>query len=211
MSASVGATQTLLFPRGTTYLETADSTTAQALLGTTYTCGDYDPAATSKTKRLGITNVLMVVRNSSGVALLPKMAVQWKTGKAYQEVIGYTTNAGVDGTGTFAGVVDEFLPSTGAAANAIFYLLVDGATLMKTSATAGIESSIAEWAYLHTVTAAASTHSTTAGRVMAMTNNFVGLSEAKIGNLAVNTFIMALSARTTAQTNTDILCRVRSF
>lgn len=210
MSVSAGATQTLLFKRGTTYQETADATSNQALLGTTYSCGDYDPTATTPTKRLGITNILMVVRNASGVALLPKMCVQWKTGKTFQEVVGYTTNAGLDG-GSFAGVVDEFLPSTGAPANAIFYILVDGISLCLTSATAGIESSIAEWAYLHTVTAAASTTSTTAGRVMAMTNNFVGLSEAKIGNLAVNTFIMALSAKTTAQTNNAILCRVKSF
>lgn len=65
----------------------------------------------------------IAVRNGSGVALLPKRAVAFKSG-SFSEVGGYTrlTNDVV------AGVVDEFLPTSGVASNDVFWVTVDGPT-----------------------------------------------------------------------------------
>ena len=72
----------------------------------------------------------IAVRNSSGVALAPKRAVAFTAG-SYSAVSGYTrlTNDAV------AGVVDEFLPTAGVAANDVFWVTVAGPTELLVSQT----------------------------------------------------------------------------
>jgi hypothetical protein len=61
------------------------------------------------------------VRNSSGQTLKAKRAVAWTSG-SYKTVAGFTRITNDD----CAGVVDEWLPSTGVAANDLFWITVDG-------------------------------------------------------------------------------------
>jgi len=103
--------------------------------------------------------VCIAVRNTSGIALLPKRVVRLAgSGTAlFGAADGYTaiTNE------SFCGVVDEFLPAAGVAANDVFWVTVDGPTEV---AVALSGSDVAVRDRLSVVTAAAST-STTAGRV----------------------------------------------
>lgn len=75
----------------------------------------------------------IAVRNSSGVALAPKRAVAFAAG-SYSAVSGYTrlTNDAV------AGVVDEFLPTAGVAANDVFWVTVAGPTELLVSQTVAV-------------------------------------------------------------------------
>ena len=75
----------------------------------------------------------IAVRNSSGGALLPKRAVAFAAG-SYSAVSGYTrlTNDVV------AGIVDEFLPTSGVAANDVFWVTVDGPTELFVSQTVAV-------------------------------------------------------------------------
>ena len=95
----------------------------------------------------------IAVRNGSGVALLPKRAVAFKAG-SFSEVDGYSrvTNAPV------AGVVDEFLPTSGVAANDVFWVTVEGPTELFVSAAVAVGDVVAAvTASTTNLTAAAST------------------------------------------------------
>ena len=103
--------------------------------------------------------VCIAVRNTSGVALLPKRVVRLAgSGKAlYGAADGYAAVA----NDPFVGVVDEFLPAGGVAANDVFWVTVDGPTEVSVALSG---SDVAVRSALSVITAAAST-STTAGRV----------------------------------------------
>ena len=70
--------------------------------------------------------VCVAVRNTSGAALLPKRVVRLAgTGTAlFGAADGYAAVAGEE----FVGVVDEFLPASGVAANDVFWATVNGPT-----------------------------------------------------------------------------------
>jgi hypothetical protein len=99
----------------------------------------------------------IAVRNTSGVALLPKKLVKFADGSV-SAVDAYTRldNAVV------AGVVDEYLPSTGVSANDVFWVTVDGPT----EVSLGIASAAAINTDLVALTATslAATDATTGGR-----------------------------------------------
>lgn len=145
----------------------------------------------------------IVVKNSSGIALLPKYLVAWKTTAIGQEVIGYAYTT----AGKAAGFVDEHVPSTGVANGDIFLLVTKGPCLGYTSAAANAENVITAGDWLHALTAAASTHSTTAGRVYAFGNTFTvtQTTDGTAADVCMNKVARALSAKTTAQTNGDVL------
>lgn len=133
----------------------------------------------------------IAVRNVSGVALLPKRVVVFKSG-SHTEVDGYDA----DTTKVPAGVVDEHLPTGGVANNDVFWMTVEGPTEVKL----GPASEAAADTALVALTAAASTHSTTAGQAQtgAVTyhqHNYIG---------------RALSAGTTGQNVLAIVNLVRS-
>jgi hypothetical protein len=150
---------------------------------------DVDPV-TGKV-RSNRRKVCIAVRNRSGVALLPKRVVTWKSG-SFSEVDGYT--AATDGAS--AGVVDEWLPATGVANNDVFWLTVQGPTEVKLGP--GLQA--AADAALVALTAAASTHSTTAGQAQTAAATF--LQNGYIGR--------AISAGTTAQNVLAVVNLVRS-
>lgn len=153
-----------------------------------------------------------VVRNASGVSLLPRMLVVMKPGSYGGQVDGYGY---VDACEAYP--VDEFLPSGGVAANDLFYITVEGCAEVLTSlsgnaqnlitaTTAGTNVGAGNW--LVALTAAASTTSTTAGRVQPIT--LTGATAPLAANV-INRVGIALSAMTTAQTNTACLAYVKHW
>lgn len=133
----------------------------------------------------------IAVRNVSGVALLPKRLVRFKSG-SFTEVDGYTSVTDQ----APAGVVDEYLPASGVANNDVFWITIQGPTEVKLGPAqeAAVDTSLVA------LTAAASTHSTTAGQ--AQTGAATFLQNGYIGR--------ALSAGTTGQNVLAIVNLVRS-
>jgi hypothetical protein len=158
-------------------------------VGAVKTFPDVDPATGRiRSNRL---KTCIAVRNVSGVALLPRRVVTFKSG-SFTEVDGYTrlTDA------ASAGVVDEHLPASGVANNDVFWVTVSGPTLVKL----GPAQEAAADTSLVALTAAASTSSTTAGQAQTAAATF--LQNGYIGR--------ALSAGTTGQNVLAIVNLVRS-
>ena len=175
--------------------------------GSIMTFDDIDPTATTgvKTKRSNRTVTAMLVRNAAAAALLPKYIVKWKSGQRNKQVDGYTcvTNEAA------AGVVDEFLGSAGVAVNDLFWLVVKGPTLIKTPLEGDATNVISMDDILGALTAATS-GATTSGRVgvVALTATSTATTDGKLGAALFNSFGRALSAKTTANTNADVLVDV---
>ena len=193
--------------RGKTYLtgpnRTADSTatTSKAIEGIVKVFKDLDYSGTSvMAPRSGGEVTCILVRNASGVALLPKMIAVWKSGARGRQVNGYAASAP---DRAIAGIVDEWLPAAGVPNNDYFWLTVRGPTLALNS-NAGDETSVIsvdDW--LVSATAAASTFSTSAGRLQPLIPPTAGLTThitfAQSSN--IYKFARAMSAKTTANTS----------
>lgn len=138
----------------------------------------------------------ILVRNTSGAALLPGRSVVWEAGYRGRRVNGYSATTAVE----VAGVVDDRLPAAGVADDDLFWLLRKGPALIKSPLAAGAGSVFAEGNVLVALTAVTS-GATTAGRPAvldtALTTN--------TGLALVNNFARVMSAMTTAQTNQDML------
>lgn len=170
---------------------------------------DYS-AAGVKTHRTAQLVYCRAVRNTSGVALLPKEYVQLNA--AGTEATGRVVNDAQHGY-----PVDEFLPSAGVRANDVFYVVVEGPAMMRTAYT-GAEfggSDIAVGDMLHSVTTTAGstqTGTTTEGGRVAKWNTVAATTVAQFNALldfARNWVGTALTAKTTGNTNADILVDVR--
>jgi hypothetical protein len=133
----------------------------------------------------------IAVRNVSGVALLPKRTVVFKSG-SLSEVDGYNADTGKP----VAGVVDEHLPASGVANNDVFWITVQGPTEVKL----GPAHEAAADTTLVALTAATSTVSTTAGQAQTAANTW----------LPVHYIGRALSAGTTGQNVLAVVNLVRS-
>lgn len=156
----------------------------------------------------------MLVRNESGVTLLPGRAVSWATrGKS---VSGYV-RLDYD---EIAGVVDDQLPAAGVVDDDIFWLITEGEVLMVTP-TAGSGFG-ADWAVgdvLAALTSAAANATTsnatnTGGRLQRWSGAWNVTSDVTNGyvtKLAINGYARCLSARTTAQTHTSVLVELKKF
>lgn len=178
------------FPLGQT-LGVDTTVTSPAWAGAIKEFPDVDP--TTGKVRSNRRKVCIAVRNSSGVALLPKRLVDFKSG-SFSEVDGYHR----DDTAAAAGVVDEWIPSSGVAAGDVFWITVQGPTEVKL----GPASQAAADTTLQALTAAASTSSTTAGQAQTATTGATA-------NLA-NYIGRAISAGTTGQNVLAIVNLVRS-
>lgn len=199
----------LPFQRGQVYLDTADTTSGQGMLGNRFSVKDYDyttQPSGAKGLRTNRFVQLMPVRNVSGIALLPRRNVVFKAGKFGLEVDGYGTTDNAE----FAGVVDEYLPSTGAAANSIFYIVVEGPTTILTNLANGETNSFAEGARLGVLTAATS-QATTAGRFQQALFIATVQTGKTVLDAAWNARVRALSANTTNQTNRQVLVEILSY
>lgn len=144
----------------------------------------------------------VLVRNTSGVALLPGRLVTWATGYRHRRVDGYCTTTAQE----VAGVVDDRLPSAGVPNGDMFWLLRKGHALVKTSLAADATNSIAEGAILYALTAVTS-QSTTSGRFQPWVGTFgdTHTTNGTAGSIVMNQFGRAVSAKTTANTNVDCL------
>lgn len=150
-------------------------------------------------RRTHHTVTCRLVRNTSGIALLPKRLVKYKAGTNRTEVDGYVTTTANDGD--TCAVVDEWLPSAGVPNNEYFWVVVCGPTLVLTSLAGDAENVISETGVLVGLTAATS-QATTAGRVIAQ--DLTGATDV-LGNQLNGGFARALSAKTTDNTNNDLL------
>lgn len=148
--------------------------------------------------RSGRRLTCLLVRNVSGITLEAKRVVTWQAGFRGRRVDGYckANNENV------AGVVDDLIGAQGVPNHDLFWLMVEGPALVKTSLAGNAENSFAADARVCALTAANSTGATTAGRITPL----VATSNATDAlTLALNYIGFAMSARTTGQTNTDTL------
>lgn len=160
--------------RGKTYLKgpnrtpDATGTTSQALLGIKKVFRDFDYSAVGVggvyAPRTGGDVTCLLVRNSSGIALLPGRVAIWKAGAIGREVDGYTAEDALVGTRLAipAGIVDEFLPAAGVADDDLFWLVVKGYSNIRKSLDAN---TLTQGQAVVAITAATS-QATTAGRII---------------------------------------------
>jgi hypothetical protein len=179
------------------------------LEGTLREFDDDDSAATVSTgpkTRSGGTQTCRLVRNVSGIALLPKRAVTWKAAYRNRRVDGYAEVTACE----VAGIVDEHLPSAGCPTNDLFWLVVDGPVLCTMPASQIAD--VAEGDVLFATTAAASTYSTTSGRVQpwtSLTSTSTATTDGTQAGYILNAIGRAMSAKNSSSTNGDLLVDLR--
>jgi len=143
--------------------------------------------------------VCIAVRNTSGGALLPKRVVRLAgNGTAlFGAADGYASVANEP----LCGVVDEFLPAAGVAANDVFWVTVDGPSEV---AVALSGSDVAVRSALSVVTAATS-GATTAGRVTVspLSSSTAGSNDNGIG-------VIGYAASAGATTGSAVLALIRT-
>lgn len=145
-----------------------------------------------------LTSIL--VRNNSGVALLPKRLVVWET--RFKTVDGYSSSTAIE----VAGVVDPFLPAAGVPNGDIFHLLVDGPVLIKSQLSALPAGGVSVGDLVYAITAATS-QATTAGRFTPWGGTFsiTQTTDGTAGKVIRNAIGRAMSALTSGNTDTDTL------
>lgn len=187
------------FDRGT-----VDSASAlDTLRGKTFTFEDINlnpstPGA--KPTRTGKYVTVMLVKNGSGFTILPKRLVVMSTvAGEYGIVKGY---ARLTATGPCF-PVDEYIPAAGVPDGSYFFVVVGGPALVLT----GIADMSADVAVGDRVVAltAVTSGATTAGRIAPI--DLTGAT-ALLANQILNFIGQAMTARTTQNTNTDMLVDV---
>jgi len=190
------------FARGRTFFhgKTVDSSDlpGTSILGQVHVFQDTDPSDETKHRSNGDV-VAIAVRNVSGVALLPKTIVQFKTDAIGKEVDGNANSY----SQKVAGVVDDHLPAAGCLDDDICWIIVKGPCLVKSSyTTLGLAAAIND--PVHAKTAAASTAGATeSGRFDR--NAAAAATGADALLVSQNAIGTAITARTAGDTNTDTL------
>jgi len=202
-----GSRRTGLPVRGQTYYkgETpptswTESTPAE---GTQVTFKDMTVAGAvgADTPRSNNDVLCKLVRNVAGFTLATKRLVSWASGYYGRRVDGYCD---LDWDACAAGVVDEYL-SGGCPANDMCWIAVEGPTLMTTALAADVTNVIGEGVDIAALTGAAS-NSTTSGRVQALVlTSAVTAAQQQVRGIIGR----ALSAKTTANTDVDILVHLQ--
>jgi hypothetical protein len=193
------------FSRGETWYngETIDANNLGGLNleGKEYVFEDTAPSNMFTSRGLGFPVHVRVVRNASGGALLPKRLVKLDAAGYYGRRASGYANVTAEGP---VYPVDEFLPAAGVPDKDLFYVVISGPALVKTSLAGNAENFFAVGDRLVALTAATS-GATTAGRVApaSLTGATQVLADA-VGNYIGR----ALSAATTANTNSDVLVLV---
>jgi hypothetical protein len=188
------------FPRGSTWYNggTIDSNSlgGENLEGTIWEFEDLDLSATGA----------MIVRNKAADVLLPKRLVTMKatSGATYiAQVDGYADTTAE--SPTFP--VDEWLPAAGVPVNDLFYVVIEGPATVMTPLEADANNVFSVGTTLVSLTAATS-GATTSGRVRPI--DLTGAT-ALLGAQIIGRIGRALSAKTTANTNADMLIDVTRF
>jgi hypothetical protein len=182
----------LPFAPGSTYFQGA---TANANDGANLEGKEY----WVESSRSGRYKKLRIVRNTAAAALEPKRLVTFQSGTHNGRVDGYADIH----TEPCYPVDDAY--STSVAVNDLFYICVEGPCLVKTTMVAGATIVVAVGDPLVNATAVTS-GATTAGRARLI--DMTGAT-AVLGAQLHDFFGRALSAATTANTNSDILVDVR--
>jgi len=201
----------LPFPLGSTYSQngTPGSTDGQEHEGKTFWVEDWDyslsppgPYAYYGSTGAGSYKLVQIVRNVSGVTLQPGRLVTYKLGVYGKQVDGYCTT-----TAQEAHPVDDAIPYS-VPNNDLFYIVLQGTTKIYTGRDGASANSLANATTTQTVVVAltaATSQSTTAGRMSAQ--DLTGAT-AVLGNQLQNRIGVALSARTTNNTQTLTLVRL---
>lgn len=168
----------------------------------------------AKGRRTGRPVRCKIVRNRSGIALLPRRLVTYQAtaGNFGKRVDGYATTT----TQRIAGVVDEWLPSAGVPDYDLFWMVVEGPSNVITDLANGVNNNIAIGDIIAALTAVTS-QATTAGRarlfdITTLTATSTGTTDGTLGQdvfrAAANALGRALSSLTTNQTNTSLLVEI---
>lgn len=162
---------------------------------------DNSPLSGMAASRTGRLIKCRLVRNVAGFALLPKRLVTFSAtaGKYGARVDGYC-----DTTAEHAYPVDEYLPAAGVPDQCLFYIVVEGPAVVLTDLAGGANNLIALGGNVVGLTGATS-GATTSGRVAPI--DLTGAT-ALLANQIMNRVGRALTARTTGNTNADILVDV---
>jgi len=185
-----GRGQTLLSGAGRTLSSTGQ---ASKLEGIAKWFSDRDSTVTGLNVLRSQKRVLMMlVRNASGIALASKAVVTWASGYRNKRVAGYCTLDHQE----IAGVVDEFIGSSGVPSNDLFWLAVKGPSLVRKSNAADATCVFTAGDILTSLTAATS-QAATAGRIQPFTTT---TNVTNAVSIILNRIGRALSASTTAQT-----------
>lgn len=196
------------FARGDTFYNGGTIDTANLggadLEGQVWEFEDLDYSAKNLPERSGRRCKCMIVRNASGIALLPKRLVtfQHTAGNEPKRVDGY---ADLTAEGSCF-PVDEFLGTAGVPNNDLFYIVIEGPAMCLTPL-ADMSSAIAVGDVLVSLTAATS-QATSAGRVHEQ--DLTGATSV-LGGQVQNRIGVALTARTTTETNANILIDIRKW
>lgn len=195
------------FPRGRSAAQgtTIDSGDLQGvhLEGQIVYLPDTDPSDT-KVRRSQTDVVARVVRNASGISLLPKRIVQYQAAYWGKRVDGYIKAT----TTPVAGVVDDHLPSTGVQNNDLFYLIVGGPCLVKTTNTTIVASTQGN-PWIGAVTSGASTADVSGSHDSGGITGFAETSNVTFATHWLRNKIgVGLSAKVAANTNQDVLVSI---
>ncbi len=192
-----GLYENLPFNRGATYGVT-DTTLATQYIGKEYIHED-------KTYGSGKFVKVRICRNNSGQVLLGKRAAKFNL------VAGSVSDVDVAGycdvTAERAYIIDDLLPPAGVPNGDLFYVVLEGPVLGRTSLIAADANAFAVGDYLHAQTAV-TTGATTAGRVGAA---LLTGATSVLGLNLLNIVGRAMSAKTTANTNVDVLIDAGKF
>lgn len=178
------------------------------LEGQTATFVNRKVQASGTTVRLQLEDnalVARLVRNVSGIALLPGRLVIYKASFNNKRVDGYTSTTAQRA----AGVVDPFLPSTGVPNGDLFWIIEEGTVPVRRSLSNSAADD-AEGDVLYAITAATS-QATTAGRFTRWVGTFTAAetTDGSAANILLNNIGRAMSACTTAGTNQLLNVRLR--
>ena len=188
------------FGRGETFFQgdTANATDGAELEGKEWVFEDKSP--TDRTARSNKYCRCRIVRNTSGIALLPKRIARFELSAVDYgaQADGYTTTTAAEGF-----PIDEYLPAAGVPANDLFWIVIEGPAVVLTSLS-DLTADLAAGAWVVAITAVTS-QATTAGRV---TNNDLTGATALLANQVLNRIGRCLSAKTTQNTNADLLVEV---
>lgn len=195
----------LPFPIGSTFQGGNTSLDGSHLEGKEYQVEDRDFSVSGSTPNALRSNrirTLRVVKNVSGITILPKRYAR------YKRTAGTYLFSQVDGYGTVTGdapgsPVDEFL-TAGCPANDWCYVCLEGPAAFLTDLAGGASNVINVNDVIVGLTAATS-QATTAGRVASQ--DLTGAT-AVLGVQILGAIGRALSAKTTGNTNADILVDV---
>lgn len=180
------------FRRGESY------TNVSAMAGYEWNVEDLDYSSTSGAlpQLSGNMVTIRLVKNSSGIALLPGRLGRFKAGTNYTEIDGYGFTTGDK---PVAGI-DEYLPAAGVPNGDYFFVVTKGPFAALTDLAAGANNLLPEEIPVVALTAASS-QATTAGRIAPISTI---AASTHLGSELLGVIGRNLSAKTTANTNVSI-------